>query len=280
MGKAETGAMVVEAPLLILRTQVDTTSELLSKLLQSMTTRRGWGGSNAMHELSHITASDDTRGHTALLYTGHTDDNGATYPAAVWYALNDLSPTPAARVMLMISARLHSSTVLDHVYDVLKLLRASYPNVSVELAETSKMFVDRDEALLPCDYDFLITPVISLGGQSIEPAQEPPPRRRSSGHGVGRPVQRPAAKKTTTTRHTRNIEKAKSAKYGTERDLTYDDVKEIVTRCKAYQARGGKVPAFYRSLKLNETGPRAFTLETLRKWLKNPYFESETENAT
>lgn len=299
MGKAETGAMAQEAPLLILRVRVDTTSKLLSWLLRAMPTIRGWGDSDTMHELSRITASENTREHAALLYTGHTAENGTTYPAAVWYALDDCRP-PAACVMLTISARLRSQTVLDHVYDVLKMLRASYPDVSVELAETRELFVDRDEALLPYNFNSgLITPVISLGTQAIEPVSiaptheapaadaarpapwavplqnqriEPTPqilanweRRQQEGINVVSQAPTPASRPPS-------IEKAKSAKYGTGRDLTYDDVKEIVTQCNAWTARGGKVSAFYK-FKGKETGDGSFALETLRKWLTDPRFE-------
>ncbi len=193
MGDKETGAVAVDAPLLILRIRVNTTAKLLAERLQARRMIRGWGDSNSFYELSLITPSEDPLGHTALLYTGHTDHhNGTTYPAAIWYALDDLRLSPA-RVLLTISARLHSQTVLDYVYDVLKMLRARYLTLSVELAETNS-FVDRNEAL-PLDYGFEITPVISLGKQPIEPAHTPPPRRRSSGHGVGTPDQ-PAAAKT------------------------------------------------------------------------------------
>lgn len=166
MGDKATSAVAVDAPLLILRIRVNTTAKLLAERLQARRMIRGWGDSNVWYELSLITPSEDPLGHTALLYTGHTDHNGTTYPAAIWYALDDLRLSPA-RVLLTISARLHSQTVLDYVYDVLKMLRARYHALSVELAETNS-FVERNEAL-PLDYGFEITPVISLGEQPIEP---------------------------------------------------------------------------------------------------------------
>jgi hypothetical protein len=61
-------------------------------------------------------------------------------------------------------------------------------------------------------------------------------------------------------------------KYGTYRDLTFDDVMDIVNRCRNFQARGGKVPEFHRKLELDPAGSGYFELETLRKYLRNPKF--------
>lgn len=65
----------------------------------------------------------------------------------------------------------------------------------------------------------------------------------------------------------------KGGKYGTDRDLTFDDVQAIVKRCRNFQEGGGKVPDFYNSLNLDPNGPRYYALDTLRGWLKNPKFK-------
>ena len=56
-------------------------------------------------------------------------------------------------------------------------------------------------------------------------------------------------------------------KYGTYRDLTIDDVRAIVARCLAFKKQGGRVTEFYRRENTN-----AYTLETLRSWLKDKRF--------
>ncbi len=61
-------------------------------------------------------------------------------------------------------------------------------------------------------------------------------------------------------------------KYGTNRDLSFEDVKAIVARCKAFQERGGKVPSFYDMQNITPGEPRSYELETLRGWLKDPRF--------
>ena len=70
------------------------------------------------------------------------------------------------------------------------------------------------------------------------------------------------------------MEEPVGGKYGTFRDLTIDDVKDIVERCRDFQAQGGKVPEFYRRQNLSpyQEEPRSYALETLRGWLKDPRF--------
>ena len=61
-------------------------------------------------------------------------------------------------------------------------------------------------------------------------------------------------------------------KYGTNRDLSFEDVKAIFARCKAFQGRGGKVPSFYDMQNITPGEPRSYELETLKGWLKKPKF--------
>lgn len=56
-------------------------------------------------------------------------------------------------------------------------------------------------------------------------------------------------------------------RYGTDGDLSLSDVKNIVKRCNAFVASSGKVTEFY-----NKYSEGKFTLETLRKWIKDPKF--------
>ncbi len=69
-------------------------------------------------------------------------------------------------------------------------------------------------------------------------------------------------------------EEVTGGKYGTCRDLSFDDVKTIVVRCKAFQKRGGKVPEFYRHENITSNEPRSYELETLKGWLKDPRFSN------
>jgi hypothetical protein len=69
-----------------------------------------------------------------------------------------------------------------------------------------------------------------------------------------------------------SIEDPTGGKYGTCRDLTIDDVRDIVRRCRAFQEIGGKVPEFYRREDINPGEPRSYELETLRSWLKKTNF--------
>jgi hypothetical protein len=62
-------------------------------------------------------------------------------------------------------------------------------------------------------------------------------------------------------------------KFGADRDLTFDEVLDIVTRCRAFQQRGGKVPDFYDMQNLQASTRGYYSLETLRAWLKNPKFK-------
>lgn len=60
--------------------------------------------------------------------------------------------------------------------------------------------------------------------------------------------------------------------YGSDRDLTIDQVRDIVRRCREYTARGGKVTEFYRHEGMTDTERGYYSLETLRGWLKDPRF--------
>lgn len=73
------------------------------------------------------------------------------------------------------------------------------------------------------------------------------------------------------------MEDPTGGKYGSCRDLTIDDVRDIVKRCRAFQARGGKIVEFYRrkSQSFSPGEPRSYELETLRSWLNNPKFAPE-----
>ena len=64
-------------------------------------------------------------------------------------------------------------------------------------------------------------------------------------------------------------------KYGTCRDISFDDTKAIVKRCREFQATGGTVPHFHEQLGIDPGKPRSFELDTLRSWLKNPKFAPE-----
>lgn len=61
-------------------------------------------------------------------------------------------------------------------------------------------------------------------------------------------------------------------KYGTNRDLTIDDVRIIVARCKMFTEKGGKVTEFYRLQNITPGNPKSYELETLRSWLKKSKF--------
>jgi hypothetical protein len=63
--------------------------------------------------------------------------------------------------------------------------------------------------------------------------------------------------------------------YGTCRDMTIDEVRSIVKRCRTFTQRGGKVPEFYRRQNVVQGAPKSYELETLRGWLKNPKFSPE-----
>lgn len=103
--------------------------------------------------------------------------------------------------------------------------------------------------------------------------------RTWGGYSLPRPARRIEAKPQTSTEDAASDilpdELHPGGKYGTNRDLTFEDVKAIVTRCRAFQERGGKVPDFYDQLNLDPFGPRYFELETLRGWLKDPKFAPE-----
>lgn len=66
-------------------------------------------------------------------------------------------------------------------------------------------------------------------------------------------------------------------KYGTCRDLTIDDVRAIVAKCRAFQESRGKVPDFYDQLNITPGEPRSFELETLRGWLKDSKFTRQED---
>jgi len=62
-------------------------------------------------------------------------------------------------------------------------------------------------------------------------------------------------------------------RYGTDRELTLEDVRTIVKECKAYQSMRGTVSAFYNE-ELSEHISEKFSYETLRSWLKDEKFKS------
>jgi hypothetical protein len=56
-------------------------------------------------------------------------------------------------------------------------------------------------------------------------------------------------------------------RYGTDRDMTRANVKDVVRRCTAFLDRGGKVTEWHRFYSDDK-----YSLETLRDWLDNPAF--------
>ena len=56
-------------------------------------------------------------------------------------------------------------------------------------------------------------------------------------------------------------------RFGTDKNLSLSDVKEIVKRCNAFVKSGGKITEFHRQHSQDK-----YELETLRKWLKDPRF--------
>ncbi len=64
-------------------------------------------------------------------------------------------------------------------------------------------------------------------------------------------------------------------KFGTKRDLTTREVREIVRRCKAYQEREGSARKFWdhvESEKFIPEGPKSFSLGALNGWLRDSRF--------
>lgn len=65
-------------------------------------------------------------------------------------------------------------------------------------------------------------------------------------------------------------------RYGTCGDLSRNDVRTIVRRCNAYRRQHGhSVRGFHLSQGFDEDkdDPRSYTLETLRKWLRDSRFK-------
>jgi hypothetical protein len=65
-------------------------------------------------------------------------------------------------------------------------------------------------------------------------------------------------------------------KYGINRDMTGDEVRELVKACKYYQKNEGTVEWFYND-KLPPYIKDKFSLETFKKWLKDPRFKPQEE---
>jgi hypothetical protein len=63
------------------------------------------------------------------------------------------------------------------------------------------------------------------------------------------------------------------ARYGKNRDLTLRQVQDIVSQCRAFMDKGGKVPEFHRRYSHDN-----YSLETLRSWLRDKRFCSLSED--
>lgn len=82
----------------------------------------------------------------------------------------------------------------------------------------------------------------------------------------------PQAKVDLRENEPESVEHVEGRKFGSCGDLSLDEVREIVKRCRAWRKEGGKLPAFYDKLNINPGEPKSFEKETLRSWLKNPKF--------
>lgn len=170
-----------------------------------------------------------------------------------------LLPLAAGRVEARLTWRLDCDGLRAHLVSVLDAIAARWP----ELRRTIQ------GPIAPSPLPRTLAPwEVPLEDQRIEPTPQILANwERMQQEGLNRVTQT-----TPPGKRPPSIEKAKSAKYGTNRDLAYDDVKEIVSQCNAWTDRGGKVSAFYE-FKGKETGDGSFTLETLRKWLRDPRFK-------
>lgn len=170
-----------------------------------------------------------------------------------------LLPLAADRVEVRLTWRLDCDGLRAHLVSVLDAIAARWP----ELRRTIRgPLAPSPQPQTPAPWE------VPLENQRIEPT----PHILANWERLQREGINVVSQTTPPASRPPSIEKAKSAKYGTGRDLTYDDVKEIITQCNAWTARGGKVSAFYK-FKGKETGDGSFALETLRKWLTDPRFE-------
>ncbi|MFZ2358205.1 MAG: hypothetical protein WA040_02560 [Anaerolineae bacterium] len=74
-------------------------------------------------------------------------------------------------------------------------------------------------------------------------------------------------------------EPPKPGRFGSERDLSFDDVSAICRRVRDHQERGGRVPDWHRD-HAPENGPGSYGLETLRGWLKDIRFGERPRKVT
>jgi hypothetical protein len=61
-------------------------------------------------------------------------------------------------------------------------------------------------------------------------------------------------------------------RYGTYRELTLDEVRDIVAKCRAFQHKDGTIFSFYYEA-LPDYYRTKFSFETLRSWVKNEKFK-------
>lgn len=197
-----------------------------------------------------------------------------------------LLPLTADRVEARLSWRLDCDGLRAHLVNVLDAIAARWPElrrtIQGPIAPTPQPQTYRDLftaglSSITAGRDVMLDRIVpeplrwrpptAIGGP-IEPTPEILANlERLRQERLGQASQAPPRVRTRT------IEKAKSAKYGTDFDLSYDDVKRIVTQAKAWLSAGGKLPEFYRSMGPKDTDAGYFTLGTLRKWLRDPCFE-------
>lgn len=237
------------------------------------------------------TSKDPQLGISALV----DNDKGQYAPPLTW-AIDELSPT---RVLLTVTCDFDRYHMLAYLAQVLEPLLDDYPDARVDYVANFLLSELPDDLR---EYYLEVMGVLGgkqkrdvsvwgYGGRLDKPGDDDAiegwftfvPKTP----GASLPEMTPeemleigedfiatakARMKATDAPTEREIAKAKARKYGANLTLSYDDVRQILYRCRSFQAKGSSVPHYYRTLKMSETDENYFALETLRKWLQDPRF--------
>lgn len=230
-------------------------------------------------------------GNALTADAAHIDESNAPGPARVTPLREALRLETLAlsreRTKVTLEVRYHY-LLLARAADLLDLIAEAWPEARASLRVVDVMWTENEtqEALLQAFLARVLPAEVAEAAAEAEPteaAPEPEPAEPTEAAAEAEPTPEPepaepAEAAAEAEPAAEKIDPDDIPRWGTRRDLSTREVRDIVRRCREFQKLpGGSVAKFYEqeSRKWSaEEGPKSYSCKTLEAWLRNPFFET------